>query len=210
MRSRLDQGEMVLLSPLGYSPTGEIFNLTLENIATTTAIALGAEKLIFLTDTAGIQENAENKSDTLLRELTVNEGKVLVEKSAMSQIKLADDIQLYLPCAIKACQEGVARVHLISRHVDGAMLQELFTHDGIGSMISQGSLRTLRGAKIEDVGSILQMIEPLEAKGLLVHRNRELLELEIDYFVVLEHDGLIIGCAALHPFPKKRPANLLV
>lgn len=57
----------------------------------------------------------------------MNEGKVLVEKSAMSQIKLADDIQLYLPCAIKACQEGVARVHLISRHVDGAMLQELFT-----------------------------------------------------------------------------------
>ncbi len=208
MRSRLDQGEMVLLSPLGYSPTGEIFNLTLENIATTTAIALGAEKLIFLTDTAGIQENAENKSDTLLRELTVNEGKVLVEKSAMSQIKLADDIQLYLPCAIKACQEGVARVHLISRHVDGAMLQELFTHDGIGSMISQGSLRTLRGAKIEDVGSILQMIEPLEAKGLLVHRNRELLELEIDYFVVLEHDGLIIGCAALHPFPEEKASEL--
>ncbi len=205
IRSRLEQGEVALLSPLGYSPTGEIFNLTLENVAAAAAIALNAEKLIFLMDTAGIEEKPTGKSGKLLRELTVAESKALLARLAA---KLSDDVRLYLPCAVQACEGGVARVHLISRHVDGAVLQELFTHDGIGSMISQGPLQSLRNAGVEDVGSILQLIEPLEAKGVLVRRNRELLEMEIDRFVVLQHDHMIVACAALYPFPDEKASEL--
>lgn len=205
IRSRLEQGEVALLSPLGYSPTGEIFNLTLENVAATAAIALNAEKLIFLMDTAGIEEKSTGKSGTLLRELTVAESKALL---ANRTAKLSDDARLYLPCAVQACAGGVARVHLISRHVDGAVLQELFTHDGIGSMISQGPLQSLRNGGVEDVGGILQLIEPLEAKGVLVRRNRELLEMEIDRFVVLQHDHMIVACAALYPFPDEKASEL--
>jgi amino-acid N-acetyltransferase len=205
IRSRLEQGEVALLSPLGYSPTGEIFNLTLENVAAAAAIALNAEKLIFLMDTVGIEEKPTGKSGKLLRELTVAESKALLARLAA---KLSDDVRLYLPCAVQACEGGVARVHLISRHVDGAVLQELFTHDGIGSMISQGPLQSLRNAGVEDVGGILQLIEPLEAKGVLVRRNRELLEMEIDRFVVLEHDRMIVACAALYPFPDEKASEL--
>lgn len=208
IRLRLEQGEVALLSPLGYSPTGEIFNLTLENVAATAAIALNAEKLIFLMDTAGIEEKSTGKSGKLLRELTVDESKTLLARLANNPAKLSDDVQLYLPCAVQACEGGVARVHLISRHVDGAVLQELFTHDGIGSMISQGPLQTLRNAGVEDVGGILQLIEPLEAKGVLVRRNRELLEMEIGHFIVLEHDRMIVACAALYPFTDEKASEL--
>ena len=209
IRSRLEQGELALLSPLGYSPTGEIFNLTLENVAAEAAIALKAEKLIFLMDTAGIETKSPGSSETLLlRELTVAEGKTLLKELANKTAKLPDDAQLYLPFAVKACEGGVSRVHLISRHVDGAVLQELFTHSGIGSMISEGPLQNLRDARIEDVGGILQLIEPLEIDGTLVRRNRELLEMEIGRFVVVEHDRMIVGCAALYPFPEDKAGEL--
>ncbi len=209
MRSRLEQGELALLSPLGYSPTGEIFNLTLENVAAEAAIGLKAEKLIFLMDTAGIETECPASAETLLlRELTVAEGKTLIKKLSDKTAKLSDDAQLYLPFAIKACEGGVSRVHFISRHVDGAVLQELFTHSGIGSMISQGPLQNLRDARIDDVGGILQLIEPLEIDGTLVRRDRELLEMEIGRFVVVEHDRMIVGCAALYPFPDDKAGEL--
>lgn len=200
LNNRLEFGEVVLLSPLGYSPTGEVFNLTLEEVATATAIALDADKLMFLMDTDGVQD----KQGKLLRELTVSQA--LAELS--SNTKMPDDASLFLPCAIRACEAGVARTHLISRHTDGAVLQELFSDEGIGTMVVESSLNTLRDADIEDVGGILQLLIPLEEQGILVRRSRELLEQEIDRFVVLEHDHRIIGCAALYPFPDEAAAEL--
>jgi len=126
LKDRMEFGEVVLLSPLGYSPTGEVFNLTLEDVATSTAIALDADKLIFLMDTDGVTD----KKGALVSELTIAEAnKVLASKR-----KLPDDVSLFLPCAVRACEAGVARTHLISRHIDGAILHELFSDDGIGSM----------------------------------------------------------------------------
>lgn len=209
IRLRLEQGELALLSPLGYSPTGEIFNLTLENVAAEAAIALKAEKLIFLMDASGIEMRLPGQPDpSLLRELTVAEGKTILDRAAEADAGLSDDARLYLPFAVQACERGVSRVHLVSRHVDGAILQELFTHGGIGSMISMGALQNLRSARIEDVGAILQLINPLEAEGTLVRRNRELLEMEIERFVVVEHDRMIVGCAALYPFPNEEAGEI--
>jgi amino-acid N-acetyltransferase len=200
IKDRLAFNEVVLLSPLGFSPTGEIFNLTLEDVATSTAIALDADKLIFLMDTDGVMD----KKGELLRELTIASAKeVLAAKR-----KLPDDVALFLPCAVRACAAGVARTHLISRHLDGAVLQELFSDIGIGSMVVESSLNTLRDATINDVGAILQLLQPLEEEGILVRRSRELLEREIERFVVLEHDHLIIGCAALYPFADEKTAEL--
>lgn len=200
---RLEHGDVVLISPLGYSPTGEIFNLTMENIATEIAIALRAEKLIFLLDAT---MPARDESIAFPRELTVEEGKLLLENNKTKM--LSDNTRLTLRGAIRACELGVARVHLISRQTDGAMLQELFTHNGIGTMITQETLQSLRKAEIEDVGGILQLIEPLEAEGILVRRGRELLEIEIDRFIVFEHDSVILGCAALYPFPEEGACEL--
>jgi len=195
IQDRLDHGELVLLSPLGYSPTGEIFNLALEDVAASVAIALKAEKLIFLMEAVG----ALGTHGELLRELAPSTAEAVLAKKGRVQ---AEDVQLYLPRAIAACRAGITRAHLVSRHVDGALLLELFTHEGIGTMIAREPLEKLRPAQLEDIGSILQLIEPLEIEGVLVRRGRDLLEREVDRFIVLEHDRVIIGCAALYPYDK--------
>jgi len=200
IRDRLDRNEVVLLSPLGYSPTGEVFNLTLEEVATRTAIALDADKLIFLMEMEGVQDTQGN----LLRELTVADARTILSEKD----RLSEDVALFLPCAILACEAGVARTHLVSRHVDGSILQELFSDIGIGSMVVESPLNTLRDATIDDVGGILQLLQPLEVEGILVRRGRERLEREIERFVVLEHDHRIIGCAALYPFFEEQAAEL--
>ncbi|HRB28647.1 MAG: amino-acid N-acetyltransferase [Nitrosomonas sp.] len=207
INTSLEQGDVVLISPLGYSPTGEIFNLTMENVATETAIALHAEKLIFLWDTPTKETNDLDNPSILPRELTVKESKAFFNKKS-SPTTFSEEALLFLQCAIKACESSVDRVHLISRHIDGAILQELFTHHGIGTMISRETLQSLREARIEDVGGILQLIEPLEIEGILVRRGRELLEVEIERFSVFEHDGVILGCAALYPFLEEKAGEL--
>jgi amino-acid N-acetyltransferase len=200
MQESLDLGEIVLLSPLGYSPTGEIFNLTLEELATQTAITLGAQKLIFLMETEGVAD----ESGTLLTELSTLEA----EQVLAARRDLPADVALYLPCGVRACKQGVARAHLISRHRDGAILLELFTREGVGTLIAHHGLDKLRPATIDDVGGILAIIEPLETEGVLVRRSRERLESEIERFVVAEHDGTIVGCAALYPFPTEHAGEL--
>jgi amino-acid N-acetyltransferase len=200
IRRRLEAGELVLLSPLGYSPTGEIFNLTVEDVAAEAAIALAADKLLFLTEQPGIAD----PSGPLLRELTVSAAEAMLR----DRQDLPEDARLYLPAAVKACRAAVARVHLLSRHQDGALLLELFTHEGVGTMVARDPLERLRDARIDDVGGILALIEPLEADGTLVKRSRELLEMEIGRFAILEHDGVIAGCAALYPFAQEHAGEL--
>jgi amino-acid N-acetyltransferase len=200
IRRRLDQHDIVLLSPIGYSPTGEIFNLSLEDVATQAAVELAADKLIFLMDTEGVPD----KGRAIHNALTVNEARQVLDKAK----KLPEDVTYYLPCAITACTQGVKRAHLISRHRDGALLSELFTREGVGTLVTPAPLETLRAATIDDVGGILGLIEPLEREGILVRRSRELLEMEVERFLVLESDGVIAGCAALYPFPEEQAAEL--
>ncbi|SFZ70337.1 amino-acid N-acetyltransferase [Chitinimonas taiwanensis] len=200
MRDRLEFGETILLSPVGYSPTGEAFNLTLEDVATTAAVALQADKLIFLLDQPGVVD----EQGELVNELTAAEAEAYIP----SERSTSSDLDFYLPCCIRAVRHGVKRAHLISRHMDGAMLTELFTHEGIGTMISREPLETLRRAIIDDIGGILALIEPLEEQGVLVKRSRELLEREIERFAVLEHDRKIIGCVSLHTFEEGEIAEL--
>lgn len=200
MRQRLDDGDLVLVSPLGYSPTGEIFNLTMEDVAAEIAVALQADKLLFLAEQAGIADAQGN----LQRELTESEA----EAALRGPGELPEDARLYLPAAIRAVRAGVPRVHLLSRHVDGALLQELFTHSGVGTMLTRDPLEQIREATIDDIGGLLQLLEPLEQDGSLVKRSRELLEREVDRFSVMVHDGMIVGCAALYPFGVEQFAEL--
>jgi amino-acid N-acetyltransferase len=198
INNRLRDEEIVLLSPLGYSPTGEIFNLTVEDVAASTAAAIGADKLIFMMDNEGVVDAAGE----LRAELTIAEAEALLPDLPPG------DAKVYLPHAVRACRMGVARAHLISAATDGALLTEVFTHDGIGTMLTASGLDELREATIDDAGGILQLIEPLEEQGVLVKRSRERLEQEIDRFFVFEHDGLIVACGALYPFDGEAAAEL--
>jgi len=199
IRKRLDDHEVVLISPIGFSPTGDVFNCTLEDVATQTASALGADKLIFLIEKAG----ALDTRGRLISELTVKQAKELLGKPT-----LADDVQIYLPHAIKACESGVKRAHLISRKVDGALLIELFTHHGIGTMVVPEVPESIRPAQKSDIPGMLQILEPLEQQGILVRRTSEELERDLGCFFVIEADGNILGTAAIYPFPDERTAEL--
>ena len=190
---------VVLLSPLGFSPTGEVFNLTMEDVAVSAAIALHADKIVFITETPMMLDEAKVE----IRELSSHQAEAVLQAGF-----LPSDSSFYLKHAITACNSGVPRAHILPYEMDGSALLELFTHDGVGTMISHENLESLRMATIEDVGGIIKLIEPLEADGTLVKRGRELIEREIDNFSVIEHDGVIFGCAALYPFPAEKMAEM--
>jgi len=187
---QLQDGSIVLQSPLGYSPTGEIFNLSLEDIAVHCAAAIGADKLILL----GTAEGLLNGDGELIRQCAVGD---------IDAMDISDPEQVsLLQTASRACQAGVPRCQIISYEDDCALLQELFTHDGSGTLVANDDYEQSREANIDDVGGILELIEPLEQQGILLKRSRELLETEINRFRLLERDGRIIACAALYPFPQ--------
>ena len=192
INTQLDYGSIVLLSPIGYSSTGEVFNLALEDVATQTAIALQADKLITLT-----------KDDGLLDE----QGQLIKSCSVRRVKTLLDDQdchvrQLLLRAIIQSGENGVERCHCVSYQSDSALLQELFTRDGAGTLIAKDHKEQVCTATIDDVGGILELIAPLEAEGILVKRSRELLEIEINRFTVIKKEDVIIACAALYPYPE--------
>ncbi len=190
IKAQLDAGSIVLLSPLGYSPTGEVFNLSLADVAVQSAAAIGADKLLLFGEQAGVRDS----NNTLVRQCTVGEINTLVVSEPAEAALLAT--------ARQACLAGVPRCQVISYSDDCALLEELFTHDGSGTLIANDDYEQSRVATIDDVGGILELIEPLEQEGVLLKRSRELLEAEISQFRLLERDGRIIACAALYPFPK--------
>jgi amino-acid N-acetyltransferase len=196
IRHSLENGKIVLLSPLGFSPTGEAFNLSMEDVASAAAIALRADKVVFLTETPGLLTTGADNPH-LIREISVNDASLLNELREMT-----GDTNLPLKHAIRACRGGVGRVHLIPYALDGSLLLELFLHDGVGTMVSYDNLESLREATPDDVGAILSLIEPLEADGTLVRRSRHEIERDIEHFSVIEHDGVLFGCAALYPYPQ--------
>lgn len=191
IKAIINQGAIVLLSPLGFSPTGEAFNLAMEELATSTAIALRAEKLIFLTQDRLIRD----KNGVPVTELARAEADRL-----LAEADLDEDTRAFLSHASRAVKRGVARAHLLPYTLDGSVLLEIFTHDGVGTMVVEDTLDDLRPATLDDVGAIVQLIEPLEADGTLVPRGRAVIERDVEKFTVLEHDGIIYGCVAVIPY----------
>jgi len=200
IRNHLDDGAIVLLSPVGYSPTGEVFNLTCEDVAVQTAISLQADKLILIGPDDGVRD-AEGR---LQKAISLRDVKGWLEQLG-SQPMLAASLR----AGYQACLNGIQRSHLIGFAEDGALLAELFTRNGIGTLVLKDSAEVIRQATIDDIGGILELIQPLEESGVLVKRSRELLETEISRFYVVVHpEGTIVSCAALYPFPDQRAAEL--
>jgi amino-acid N-acetyltransferase len=205
----LDMGAMVLLSPFGFSPTGEAFNLTMEEVATSVAIALQADKLIFVTEVPGIRvrpqepEGDDNPIDT---ELPLDAAEQLLATLPLAQNPA--DTAFYLQHCVKACKAGVERSHIVPFAVDGSLLLEIYVHDGIGTMVVDEKLESLREATSDDVGGILQLIEPFEKDGTLVKRSRTEIERDAAQYSIIEHDGVIFACAALYPYAEAKTAEM--
>ncbi|MEJ6023304.1 amino-acid N-acetyltransferase [Ramlibacter sp. PS4R-6] len=205
----LDHGAMVLISPFGFSLTGEAFNLTMEEVATSVAIALQADKLVFLTEIPGIRvkplepESEDNPIDT---ELPLAAAEQLL--ASLPSPQQPSDTAFYLQHCVKACKSGVDRSHIIPFAVDGSILLEVYVHDGIGTMVVDEKLEELREATADDVGGILQLIEPFEKDGTLVKRDRTEIERDIANYTIIEHDGVIFACAALYPYPEAKTGEM--
>lgn len=191
----LDSDSIALIPALGYSPTGEVFNLSAADVAGAVASALGADKLIFLTE----KKTADSRG-RLITSMVPREVDLLLARRK----RMPEELSRVLHNAAAACRNGVTRIHILDRHHDGILLSELFTRDGAGTLVTAEPYELTRTAHIDDVGGILELIEPMEASGALVKRSRELLEQEIDQFCVVERDGAVIACAALYPFPTER------
>lgn len=198
IQSVLNMGHIALLTSQAYSITGEIFNLSSIELAVEAAIALQADKLLWLAE----PEHLQRAREALPSELSANDMPAL-----LAQAELPENTRKLLNASLKAARE-VDRVHLLDWTQDGALLHELFTRDGVGIMINQNDYDVIRQAHIDDIGGILSLLEPLESSGALVKRPREQLEMEIEHFSVLERDGMIIGCAALYPYPEEHSAEL--
>ena len=196
---RLDNHEIVLVPPTGYSPTGEVFNLRATEVAMNIAISLVADKLLYLTSVDGLKDETGEE----LHQLTQVEAEKLIEK-----IDLDELTDLQLSCGIRACNEGVERVHFLPQDLDGSLLLELFSRDGIGTLLSSASFDQIRTATIDDVGGILKLIQPLERAGILVRRSREKIESAIGDYTVLDRDGSVIACAAMHVEQENEYAEL--
>ncbi len=211
IQQHLQNQSIILVPATGYSMTGEVFNLSYESLAAEMAIRVGADKLIFFGNETGLKtgegdfvhqltvKQAIDYVDNLTARYAVNNVSTQSHKHAQINQLLA---------AAHACQSGVRRVHLLSYTHDGALLEELFTRDGHGTMVSIDEFDQIRQAKLEDTNGIMSLIRPLEEQGYLVRRSRELLETEIDYFLVEVRDNAIIGCVGLYPFPKDSAGEL--
>lgn len=197
LRQRLDAKAIALIPPLGYSPTGEVFNLSAADVACSTAVALSADKLIFLLEPSDPQ--LQLSAQLLLAE---------VDQLLASDQTMPEEMAAVLRASTEACRRGIRRVHLIERARDGALLRELFTRDGSGTLISSEPFEELRPARLDDVPGIKELLAPLEQKGLLVQRSRERLESDIAQFQVSERDGAILSCAALFVFPQESMGEL--
>jgi amino-acid N-acetyltransferase len=198
LSAQLDVADIVLVPFVGYSPTGEVFNLAWEDVAESVAVALKADKLLMYTD-----KLPTNRKGEVVSELTADEALALAGKKT----NLTPGTAQALEHVARAVDHGVLRGHLVTRRSPGSLLLELFTHAGVGTMVTDDTVEKLRPAKIEDVRGMLELIEPLEAEGTLVKRSRELLEAEIGNFFVIEHDNRIVGCGALYPYPDDKSAE---
>lgn len=195
----LEDDNMVLLPHLGFSPTGEVFNLKSEDVALQAAIQLKADKLVIYSEEEGVfKSNGE-----LYSELLTKDADAILKEKTLSSITHAA-----LDACVQAVRQGVPRAHLISYNENGGLLRELFTREGSGTMIDEDSYEKLRPAHINDVGGMMALLTPLEEKGVLVRRSRELLENEVDRFIVIERDGAIVACAALYPSEQEHSGEL--
>ncbi|GAB3369344.1 amino-acid N-acetyltransferase [Spongiibacter taiwanensis] len=198
LQTQLNNQHIVILSPLGYSPTGEIFNLTSEDVAVHTAVALKADKLILFTESDGLMD----LDGELVRQCEFRDvDRIVSERSELQRDSIVQAV-------VDAGDMGIDRCHLVSFCEDGALLRELYTRDGAGTLVTQEHYEQMVTADIDDVGGILGIIEPLEAKGVLLKRSRELLENEIDHFKILVRDGMVIACAALYPYPEQATGEI--
>jgi amino-acid N-acetyltransferase len=198
LQDRLADNQIVLIPPLGYSPTGEVFNLNTTDIASETAIALQANKLIYLTE------------GDLGSTITLDKNHMLPEEAEAlyATPSMSTDYQHVLRNAAIAAQNGVKRTHILDRHLDGALLSELFTREGVGILVAAKPPENVRPATLRDLPQLLKLMQPFADADILIKRSQATITQNITHFLVIESDHCIVACVALLPFAEEKLGEL--
>ncbi|MFP3088694.1 amino-acid N-acetyltransferase [Treponema sp. TIM-1] len=203
IRRILDLGMVPILPCIGYSPSGKPYNVPSDEIALEASVALGAVKLFVVSVHQGLRggsykipENIELDNRGRIIRLTPQEAEAVLELNPPG--REPDKPLTELRLALSASRSGVERVHLIDGREEGAVLRELFSNLGAGTMVYADEYEAIRSLKTEDIPDILRLMEPLMQQGILVRRDAEAIQEKKADYVVFEIDGSIHACAALH------------
>ena len=201
IKNKLNHHEIVIVSPIGYSPLGKIFNLSYEQTAAYVAAAVNADKLIYYVDANGIL----NERGELIPELTSEKAHKLIshieeKPSPESAQNLSYDDFNILKSSVFAIKNKIKKVHLINRHIDGSLIEELFTEKGSGTILTEFALENFRKSTEGDLKDIYRILFPLEKRKILIERDLTQIKGMINQFYVLEHDKKFVGCVSLNSF----------
>lgn len=196
----LDRGIVPVIPPLGFDGDGKTYRLNSDSVALAVAQALHTAKLIFITARDGIQQNGE-----LIRQLSIEEAEDLLKKHSR---EVQPEMVSKLDHGLKAAKGGVHRVHIISGRVEEGLLAEVFSKEGIGTLIYTNEYEAIRKAMKKDVRNILKLIKQPVENAELVKRTRVEVERQLADYYVFEVDRNPIGCVALHIYPDESKAEM--
>ena len=204
--------DIVLMTSLGASPSGEVFNVNSEFLAATVAGAMSASKVVFFTvHGTAFRDKTKNKIIQNLRSTDAmnflrhhkvrihSKGFATIDDEEITHSEATAETLIKVGWALKALQKGVKRAHIIAP-TNGALLQELYTRDGSGTLISRDLYEGIRPANVNDINGIYELIEPLVNRGTLVPRSKTTLEKDINTYYVYTRDSLVVACAQLKRF----------
>jgi amino-acid N-acetyltransferase len=196
----LNLGMVPILPCIGWSPSGKPYNVPSVEIALAVSSALRAEKLFFLSvhdrlqvKNFNINEDLETRPDGSLVRLTPRQVEKLINSNSAPAQSLRE-----LQLALSASRSGVHRIHLLDAREEGVILKELFSNLGVGTMVYNDEYDSIRAFHSRDLPDILRMMEPLMQKGILIRRNPEQIQEKKADYAVLEIDGSVRACGALH------------
>ena len=198
----LDQGIIPVLPPLGFDGDGKTYRINSDTVAVEVAEALRATKIIFLCESGSLRVDGQ-----LVRQLSVEEADAMVKKHRLPT-EQRRPLEQKLEAAARACRQGIQRVHLLDGHVNEALLAELFSSEGIGTMVHSNEYQHIRRAFKKDVRRIMALIRQSVQNEELIHRTRHDILSRIEDYWVLEIDRHLAGCIALHPYPEEGKAEL--
>lgn len=200
LQALLTQGLIPVMPPLGFDGEGKTYRVNSDAIALALAEQLKAAKLIFLTSATGLLRDGQ-----LLRQIAVSELQQLLTFNPgslpPSQISKARH-------AVAACEAGVPRVHLLSGEVDEGLLAEVFSNEGIGTLVYANEYTQIRRALKKDVRTLITLTKNSMAAAELVKRTRASLEKQIGDYFLYEIDKNPVGCVALHVYPEQNVGEL--
>ncbi|MCL2277574.1 MAG: amino-acid N-acetyltransferase [Treponema sp.] len=204
----LNLGMIPILPCIGWSPSGKPYNVPSDEIALAVSKALGSDKLFIVCAQSSsaakildIPDNIDIRQDGSLVRMTPHQTDLIIKANINKKSDNESAKNKFLKnfkLAYKASQAGVHRVHIIDGRENGSILKELYSNLGIGTMIYTDEYDSVRSIHSRDLPDILRLMEPLMLKGILIRRNPEQIQQKKDDYSVLEIDGSIRACGALH------------